>query len=65
MTDKYAPWPNACKVREAQAMKEARDQLDAMPRGLLDPGNPNHPIHDGIFGYDRKEFLARQYAVSK
>lgn len=26
----------------------------------LDTGNPNHPINDGLFGYDTETFLAKQ-----
>ena len=43
------------------AHKQAVDQLAKIPTDKLDVGNPNHPIHDGIFGYDRKEFLQKQY----
>ena len=28
---------------------------------MLDIGNPNHPIYDGIFGYDKDVFMALQY----
>ena len=35
--------------------------LEAMNVNDLDIGNPNHPINDGIFGYERKAFLTKQY----
>ena len=44
-----------------EAHKQACDRLNATPRSMLDTGNPNHPINDGIFGYDREDFMARQY----
>lgn len=46
-----------------KACDEATAELDRKPRRLLDPGNPNHPDNfgDKIFGYDREEFIARQY----
>lgn len=43
------------------ATKQAIEDLDRKPRHMLDEGNPNHPMYDAIFGYDRDEFLARQY----
>lgn len=44
------------------AIRESNKELDAMPRHLLDTANPNHPDYDNkIFGYDEKEFLARQH----
>lgn len=62
---RYAPWPSeqdpAWRRRAAQAMREAKEDLDLTPPAMLDPGNPNHPSHDGIFGYDRAAFMARQY----
>ena len=36
-------------------------ELAATHVHLLDSGNPNHPINDGIFGYETKAFLVRQY----
>lgn len=44
-----------------QATKEATEQLENTPRHMLDEGNPNHPIHDGLFGHDRDDFMAKQY----
>jgi hypothetical protein len=44
-----------------QAVLESEEALNRTPRHLLDPSNPNHPNHDGIFGYDRDEFMAKQY----
>lgn len=61
----HGPWPcesdPAWKARASQAMRQARDDLDRIPRHMLDTGNPNHPMHDGIFGYDRHVFMAKQY----
>ena len=47
----------ASKQGHIQACKE----LANTPVHLLDVGNPNHPNNDGIFGYETKEFLAKQY----
>ncbi len=44
-----------------QAYIDACKELDNTPRHMLDEGNPNHPMYDQIFGYDREEFMARQY----
>jgi hypothetical protein len=55
--DKDPAW----RAMEKRAMREAREQLDRTPAAKLDPGNPNHPSHDGIFGYDRAAFMAKQY----
>lgn len=44
--------------------RRACEELARVPRHMLDVGNPNHPIHDGIFGYDRDAFVARQYKDS-
>ena len=41
--------------------KQACDELEKTPVHMLDPGNPNHPLNDGIFGYETKEFLKKQY----
>lgn len=41
--------------------KQACEELDKMPRHMLDEGNPNHPMHDQLFGYDRDVFMAKQY----
>lgn len=43
------------------ATKQATDELDRMNHNDLDVGNPNHPINSGIFCYDAREFLAKQY----
>jgi hypothetical protein len=40
-------------------------ELDKMPRHMLDPGNPNHPSQETLFGQPVDEFLARQYAVRR
>ena len=44
-----------------EATKQATDQLNNTPRHLLDEGNPNHPMYDTIFGYERDVFMAKQY----
>ena len=60
------------KKLAAQAMREADNELYAKHlRGEFDEGDPNHPKYNGgynyatgkfnLFGYDEKEFLARQY----
>lgn len=40
---------------------DAVNQLNNKPRHMLDEGNPNHPMYDQIFGYDRETFMAKQY----
>lgn len=48
----------AAREGHAQACRE----LEATPRHKLDKSNPNHPDYDlKLFGYDAKEFLAKQY----
>lgn len=44
-----------------EATKQATEELERTPRHMLDEGNPNHPMYDQIFGYDREEFMAKQY----
>lgn len=51
----------AWRAMEKRAMREASEDLARKRPANLDPGNPNHPSHDGIFGYDRAAFMARQY----
>lgn len=45
----------------AAGHKQACDELDRMHPSDLDEGNPNHPMYDQLFGYDRAEFMAKQY----
>lgn len=54
--------PEALRIAR-QATREAKKELDATPRHLLDPGNPNHPdnFEPKLFGYEANEFLAKQY----
>jgi hypothetical protein len=60
-TDPVFDNPVAFRIAR-QAIDQATRELNATPRHLLDPGNPNHPSYDAkIFGYDAKEFMARQY----
>ncbi len=51
------------KAMVAVAMRESREELARTPVHLLDTGNPNHPIHDGIFGYATADLLAKQFAA--
>lgn len=44
-----------------QATKEATDELNRTPVHMLDVGNPNHPIHSGLFGFATDVFLAKQH----
>jgi hypothetical protein len=46
---------------QAAGHKQAVEELERTPRHLLDDGNPNHPMYDQLFGYDREEFMAKQY----
>ena len=50
----------AIKVSK-QAHRMACEDLARIPAHMLDVGNPNHPSNDGIFGYETKSFLAKQY----
>ena len=53
--------PEALRVaREAHRL--ACEDLARMHPSQLGTGNPNHPLHDGIFGYETRAFMARQYA---
>ena len=53
--------PEAFRIAK-KGHEAACRELDRTPRHLLDEGNPNHPMYDNkIFGYDAKEFMARQY----
>ena len=55
--------PEALRVaREGHQL--ACDDLARTPRHMLDYGNPNHPSHEYIFGYDPIEFMAKQYKES-
>ena len=64
MTGKYQPWP--CEADPAwrrlakQAMREAEEMLTRIPPNKRDAGDPNHPIHSGLFGEDTAAFLRRQ-----
>ena len=56
--------PEALRIARA-ATKEATEQLDRMPRHMLDDGNPNHPRYDlHLFGVPAAEFMARQYRAA-
>lgn len=48
---------NAARLGHEDACKE----LEKTPSHMLDMGNPNHPLNDGIFGWDTEEFLDKQY----
>ena len=44
------------------AHRDALIELEKKSRNLLCPSNPNHPDYDNkMFGYDEREFLAKQY----
>jgi len=64
MTGKYQPWPSeadpAWRRLAKQAMKEADDMLTRIPPRQRDIGDPNHPVHTGLFGQDVASFLKRQ-----
>jgi hypothetical protein len=48
--------------RIKRAVAESIAELNATPRHLLDPDNPNHLSHDlHLFGEHYGQFLARQY----
>jgi len=45
-----------------RAVAESIAELNATPRHMLDPDNPDHPSHDmQLFGEHHEQFLARQY----
>jgi hypothetical protein len=52
-------------VQRAAIAESNRDQ-DAKfaAGGPFDEGNPNHPMYDSLFGYERDEFMAKQYRKS-
>ena len=52
--------PEALRIAR-QGHLQACAELARKHPSELDPGNPNHPSHDGLFGYDRGAFMARQY----
>lgn len=42
--------------------RQACEELDRVPRHMLNEGNPNHTMYDNkLFGYSEQEFLAKQY----
>ena len=41
--------------------EKACEELNRKHPSQLDPGNPNHPNHDGIFGVATADFLSKQY----
>jgi hypothetical protein len=60
-TDPVFDNPQAFRIAR-KAVDESIAELNRTPRHLLDPGNPNHPSYDNkIFGYDARQFMARQY----
>jgi len=46
---------------QAAGHKQACEELDRMHPSQLDEGNPNHPMYDRLFDYDRGEFMRKQY----
>ena len=62
MTKETHPHWNYPAARRAdrEGHRLACEDLARMHPSQLDVGNPNHPIHDGIFGYETKEFLRKQ-----
>lgn len=56
--------PEARRIQH-EATRQATAELDRTPRRLLSEGNPNHPCHDQLFGYDRDVFLAKQYRKAR
>lgn len=63
MTKDTHPHWNTPEARKAdrEGHLAACRELDRKHPSELDIGNPNHPIHDGIFGYESVDFLRRQY----
>lgn len=52
--------PDAMRIaREGHRL--ACEDLARTPPHKLDIGNPNHPTHSGIFGYETSEFMRKQY----
>lgn len=64
------------KKLATRAMREADDEIRAQHRaGIFSDGDPNHPKFNGginyatgmpvsIFGYETREFMAKQYRSS-
>lgn len=47
---------------QSSGHREACAELDRQPPRMLGTGNPNHPMYNNqLFGYDEREFLAKQY----
>lgn len=62
MSSKYGPWPSEKTklwgIKSKQTLEESRNIIDSSPYEI---GDPNHPIHSGLFGYETKELLDKQY----
>ena len=43
------------------AHEQACEELARKHPSQLDPGNPNHPYNDGLFGVATADFLSKQY----
>lgn len=61
----YGPWlaeqsPKWKRMAE-EAIEQSRRILDAIPPQDKDIGDPNHPAHSGLFGYDVATFMSKQY----
>lgn len=58
---KFTDWDIELDKLMRAAYEKGVNELNNTPTHMLDIGNPNHPIHDGIFGYETKSFLAKQF----
>ena len=53
--------PQARKIQR-DAVRESMRELNATPRHLLDPSNPNHPNYDlQLFGMHYAVLMGKQY----
>lgn len=66
MTKETHPHWNYAAARRAdrEGHRLACEDLARKHPSKLDTGNPNHPIHDGIFGYETEDFLSKQMNIS-
>lgn len=56
--------PDAIRVSKA-GHKQACEELARLHPSQLDPSNPNHPNHDGLFGYATSDLMAKQWEAAR
>ena len=58
---KYTAWEKELDTLCRPAYLQGMAELASIHPSNLDTGNPNHPLNDGIFCYETKDFMKRQY----